>query len=187
VDANEAYATAQIAAEVSRRLEPFDVLFHEQPVAGFEALASVARGSTVPVMADESAWTSRDILTLDALQAASIVSLYVTKPGGLYKALQVAGVIAACGMTCDIGGSIEMGIGVAANLHLGVAIEPLAWASVCPVPNPSRKAGHDIAGIYYLDDVIVEPLQYQDGHLYVPDGPGLGIEVDETKLAAFSE
>ncbi|HEX5451857.1 MAG TPA: enolase C-terminal domain-like protein, partial [Candidatus Limnocylindrales bacterium] len=172
VDANEAYRTAHLAARVTRAMEPYDLRFHEQPVAGFEGLAAVARLTSTPVMADESAWTTDDVLRLHDLGAASIISLYVTKPGGLYRAMQVATVAAACDITCDIGGSIEMGIGVAANLHLGVAVEALHWASVCPVPNPDGRASTRIAGIYYLDDIIREPLRFEEGLLYVPDGPG---------------
>jgi muconate cycloisomerase len=141
----------------------------------------------MPVMADESAWTTRDVLRLRDLGAASIISLYTTKPGGLHRAMEVATVAAACGISCDIGGSIEMGIGVAANLHLGVSAGPLAWASVCPVPNPGGRAGHDVAGIYYLDDIITEPLRYEDGRLFVPEEPGLGIEVDEGQLERMGE
>ncbi len=186
VDANEAYATPELAAGTARRMEPYGILFQEQPVAGFEGLATVARTTSTPVMADESAWTTRDILELRDRQAASIISLYVTKPGGLHRAMEVAAVATACGITCDIGGSIEMGIGVAANLHLGVAVPNLLWASVCPVPNPEGRSGNEIAGIYYLDDIIAEPLRYEAGRLHVPDGPGLGIEVDEAKLAALA-
>jgi muconate cycloisomerase len=186
VDANEAYPTPRVAAQVTAEMEAYGIVFHEQPVAGFEELAEVARLIRVPVMADESAWYPRDILRLRDLHAADILSLYYTKPGGLYRARQVADVAGACGFTCDIGGSIEMGIGVAANLHLGVSTEILNWASVCPVPNPDGKAGVSIAGVYYLDDVIAAPLRFEDGHLFVPDGPGLGVEVDEAKLQRYA-
>jgi muconate cycloisomerase len=186
VDANEAYPAPRLAAHVTAEMEAYGILFHEQPVAGFEELAEVARLIHVPVMADESAWYPRDVLRLRDLHAADILSLYYSKPGGLYRARQVADVAAACGFTCDIGGSIEMGIGVAANLHLGVSTEILHWASVCPVPNPDGQAGVSIAGVYYLDDVITAPLRYQGGQLFVPEGPGLGVEVDEARLERYT-
>lgn len=186
VDANEAYPTPHVAVQVTRRMEPYDILFHEQPVAGFEALAEVARRIGVPIMADESAWFPQDVLRLHELRASSILSLYVTKPGGLYRALEVAAVARACGFTCDIGGSIEMGIGVAANLHLGVAVDILRWPSVCPVPNPDGVAPVRVGGVYYVDDIIAEPLRFENGHLYVPDRPGLGVEVNEAKLQRYS-
>jgi muconate cycloisomerase len=186
VDANEAYPTAQEAIRVTRAIAPYNVAFHEQPVAGFEALAQVARRIDIPVMADESAWFPQDILRLHALGAAEIISLYTTKPGGLHPAQQVATVAAACGMTCDIGGSIEMGIGVAANLHLGVSVGILRWASVCPVPNIDGRGPVKMAGVYYLDDIISTPIRYADGHAFVPEGPGLGIEVDRDKLKRYA-
>ena len=186
VDANEAYPAPRLAAHVTAEMEAYGILFHEQPVAGFEELAEVARLIHVPVMADESAWYPRDVLRLRDLHAADILSLYYSKPGGLYRARQMADVAAACGFTCDIGGSIEMGIGVAANLHLGVSTEILHWASVCPVPNPDGQAGVSIAGVYYLDDVITAPLRYQGGQLFVPEGPGLGVEVDEARLERYT-
>jgi len=186
VDANEGYSSAREAARITRAMEPYGLLFCEQPVMGFEALAEVARLVSVPVMADESAWFPQDILRLWQLQAAHIISLYYSKPGGLFRARQVADVARACGMTCDIGGSIEMGIGVAANLHLGVAVEALAWASVCPVPNVDGQGPTTTAGVYYRDDIITTPPRYEDGTLYAPDGPGLGVEVDERKLSRYA-
>ena len=187
VDGNEGYATPQMAIDVTREMMPYKIAFHEQPGAGFEALARVARAIDVPVMADESAWTPQDILRLRALDACEIISLYVTKPGGLYPALQVANVAQACGMTCDIGGSIEMGIGVAANLHLGVSVGLLNWASVCPLPNIDGGAPAKMAGIYYLDDIIRTPIKYEGGEVFVPTGPGLGVEVDEVKLKHYAQ
>lgn len=186
VDANEGYPTPWEAVRCTRQMEAYHILLHEQPVMGFEALAEVRRQVATPIMADESAWTAHDILRLRELQAADMISLYYSKPGGLYRARQVADVAQACGLTCDIGGSIEMGIGVAANLHLGVATEILACASVCPVPNPDGAGPSKIAGVYYLDDIIRAPLRYENGTLYAPQGPGLGVEVDERKLAIYA-
>jgi muconate cycloisomerase len=185
VDANEGYSSAREAARITREMERYGILFCEQPVAGFEALAEVVRLISVPVMADESAWFPPDVLRLWQLGAAQIISLYYSKPGGLYRARQVADVAQACGITCDIGGSIEMGIGVAANVHLGVAVEALAWPSVCPVPNMDGAGPTKMAGVYYRDDIIREPFRYEHGVLYPPERPGLGVEVDEEKLSRY--
>ncbi len=186
VDANEGYATPAEAIRITRQMEAEDILLHEQPVMGMEALAQVAAAVSVPIMADESVWFPQDVLRLWELRAAEMISLYYAKPGGLYRARQVAAIARACGIVCDIGGSIEMGIGVAANLHLGVTTEALALASVCPVPNPNGDGPTDIAGVYYLDDIITAPLRYEGGQLFVPDGPGLGVEVDERKLEKYA-
>jgi L-alanine-DL-glutamate epimerase-like enolase superfamily enzyme len=75
-----------------------------------------------------------------------------------------------------------MGIGVAVNLRLGVSVGVLRWASVCPVPNVDGAGPVKMAAGYYLDDIITSSLRYTDGHLFVADRPGLGVEVDRDKL-----
>jgi len=42
-----------------------------------------------------------------------------------------------------------------------------------------------VAGLFYLDDIIREPFHYEKGSLRVPDGPGLGVELDEERLALY--
>ncbi|WP_281690369.1 mandelate racemase/muconate lactonizing enzyme family protein [Pseudonocardia thermophila] len=187
VDGNEGYTTPHEAITVTRAQEEYDILLCEQPVAGLKALARVAAGVNTPVMADESAWNALDIVELDAANAAACYSLYVTKPGGLYRARQQAEIAAALGMYSDIGGSIEMGIGNAANLHLGVAM-PTAWLpSVCPMTTVAGIPGPSTACVYYTDDVVIQPFRFQDGMLLPPDGPGLGVEVDMDKVKAYSD
>ena len=186
VDGNESYASVHKAVDVTLRQEEFNLLLCEQPVAGARGLSRVASRIASPVMADESAWTAQDILELDRLDAAACFSCYVTKPGGLYRARQQADVAEQVGMYCDIGGSIETGIGNAANLQLGTALKIAILPSVCPVSQPEGSGGPEIAGVYYLDDLIVEPFRFVDGRVLAPHGPGLGIEVNRSKLSRYT-
>lgn len=186
VDGNEGYRSVPEAVQVTLRQEEYDILLCEQPVMGAKGLARVAARISSPVMADESAWTVQDILELDALEAAACISCYVTKPGGLYRARQQGDLAAAVGMYCDIGGSIELGVGNAANLHLGAALPNAILPSVCPVTNPDGAAKPQIAGVYYLDDIVTRPFRFEDGCVLVPEGPGLGVEVDESKLEKYA-
>lgn len=186
VDGNEGYASVAEAVAVTLRQEEYDILLCEQPVMGAAGLAKVAERISSPVMADESAWNVQDILELDALNAAACFSLYVTKPGGLFKARQVADVAEQLGMYSDIGGSIETGIGNAANLHLASSTKIAILPSVCPVSTPEGSGGPKTAGIYYLDDLITTPFKFENGRVFTPEGPGLGIEVDREKLARYT-
>jgi muconate cycloisomerase len=186
VDGNEGYRGVWEAIEVTRRQEDYGLFLCEQPVEGAEALAQVASSIETPVMADESAWTTHDILELHDLEAASCFSCYVTKPGGLFRARQQAEIAAALAMNCDIGGSIEMGIGNAANLHLGAALVTADLPSVCPVTMPIGSSGPVVAGVYYTDDIVSEPFGFVDGRVLVPEGPGLGVEVDMEKLKRYA-
>ncbi len=186
VDGNEGYSDVWEAIRVTRRQQEYDILLCEQPVMGAQALARVAERIDCPVMADESAWTVHDILELVEHKAAACFSCYVTKPGGLYRARQQADIAEALGLYSDIGGSIESGIGCAANLHLGAACAIATLPSVCPVAKPEGAAGPEVAGIYYLDDIVTEPFRFEDGCVLVPEGPGLGVEVDEDKLRKYA-
>lgn len=186
VDGNEGYGSVSEAVRVTKAQEEYNILLCEQPLMGARDLARVAERIDSPVMADESAWTMRDIIELDSLSAAQCISCYVTKPGGLYRAKQQGDLAAAYRLYCDIGGSIELGIGNAANLHLGAALPNAILPSVCPVSKPEGHAGPEVAGIYYLDDVVSEAFDFADGKVMRPKGPGLGIAVDTDKIKAYA-
>lgn len=185
VDGNEGYASVAEAVTVTKRQEEYDILLCEEPVVGAVGLSRVAERIDTPVMADESAWNVYDVMELDRLNAAACISLYVTKPGGLYRAKQVGDLVEQLDMYNDIGGSIETGIGNAANLQLGAAVRSTTLPSVCPVSQPAGSDGPEIAGVYYLDDLITTPFRFESGRVYVPEGPGLGIEVDREKLERY--
>ena len=95
-------------------------------------MAQVARRSTVPIMADESAWTPQDVLEIVEREAADMISLYTTKPGGLSKAKKVAAVAEAAGLPLNVNGSHETGVGNAANLHLVASTAAVTEAGVFP-------------------------------------------------------
>lgn len=186
VDGNEGYSSVAEAVRVTRMQEESNILLCEEPVVGAVGLARVAERIDTPVMADESAWNVHDVMELHRLNAAQCISLYVTKPGGLYHARQVGYLVEKLDMYNDIGGSIETGIGNAANLHLGSAVKSMTLPSVCPVSQPEGSGGPEVAGVYYLDDLITEPFKFEEGRVHTPTGPGLGIEVDLEKIKRYA-
>jgi muconate cycloisomerase len=185
VDANEGYKTPGEAIKTIRRMEAFDLIYAEQPVAGIARMAEVARAIDTPVMADESAWNSHDVIDIIERRAAQIVSIYTTKPGGLYRAMEVAAVARAAGIVCNVNGSAELGIGNLANLALAAAAPAVTLACVVPISTPASAQRGQIAGIYYKDDLIAAPMEYRDGAVLVPSGPGLGIDVDPAKIEQY--
>jgi muconate cycloisomerase len=185
VDANEGYRTAGQAIQTIRRMERHRLLYVEQPVSGIENLAAVARAIDPPVMADESAWNAHDVIQLIAQRAAQIVSIYTTKPGGLYRAMEVAAVCRAAGIVCNVNGSVETGVGNLANIHLAAAAPSVALSCVVPVSTPAAFQRGQIGGIYYTDDFLAEPMRLVDGAIEVPTGPGMGIAVDEAKVEQY--
>ncbi|MGX1101047.1 mandelate racemase/muconate lactonizing enzyme family protein [Amorphus sp. MBR-141] len=185
VDANEGYRTPGDAVKTIRKMEPYELLYVEQPVMGIERLAEVARAIDPPVMADESAWNAHDVVQIIDAQAADIISIYTTKPGGLFKAMEVAAVCRAAGIVCNVNGSVETGIGNLANLHLAAAAPAVTLSCVIPVSTPAETLGERIGGIYYRDDLIAEGMQFVDGAVELPEGPGMGIAADLDKIDTY--
>ncbi len=185
VDANQGYPTPKAAIKTIKAMEEFNLLYMEQPVEGIDRMAEVASRVDTPIMADESAWTPEDVLEIAKKKAADIISLYTTKPGGMFKAKKVAAVAEAAGLQCNVNGSVETGIGNAANLHLAASTGVVTLGCVVPVSTPKGKGKKGIAGIYYQDDIIQEAFEYADGDIVVPSKPGLGIELDEEKLKHY--
>ncbi len=185
VDANEGYASPGEAIQTVRKMQAFELKYVEQPVAGIERIAEVARAIDAPVMADESAWNAHDALQIIERRAAQIVSIYTTKPGGLYKAMEVAAVCRAAGVVCNVNGSVETAVGNRANVQLAAAAPAVTLSCVVPVSTPAEQLGDRIAGIYYRDDLIETPMNFVDGAIEVPSTPGMGIEVDEDKVARY--
>src|SRR5262249_1554621 len=98
--------------------------------------SEVAPAIDAAVMADESAWNAHDVIEIIDKRAAQIVSIYTTKPGGLYRALEVAAVARAAGLICNINGSAETGIGNLANLQLAAVAPCTVLSCVVPVSTP---------------------------------------------------
>lgn len=185
VDANQGWPDPRTAADAIARMDQYDVAIVEQPVEGIDQMAEVKRLIRPRLMADESAWTTQDIYELAEKRAADVISLYYTKPGGMHPGQKVAAVCEAVGFHANLNGSAETGIGNAANLHLTAACKIIDLACVVMVNAPAGRAPTKMGGHFYTDDLITQPYGYRDGHILVPDGPGLGVVLDEEKLAKY--
>jgi muconate cycloisomerase len=185
VDANQGWPDPKTAVRAIERLDEYNISFVEQPVEGIDRLAEVRRQVRTRIMADESAWTPTDVYEIARKEAADLISIYTTKPGGLYKGLQVAAVCEAVGFRANLNGSGETGIGNAANLHLAAACRIIDQPIVIGVSAPAGRGPTKIASVFYVDDICTEPYGYKDGCVIVPNGPGLGVELDEEKLEKY--
>jgi muconate cycloisomerase len=168
VDANQGWDRVT-ALRAIRALEPAGLDFVEQPVPRWDrrGLAAIGRRARVPVLADESCASPHDALELARLGGVSILSLKVTKSGGLAATMAIARVAEAAGLGAYVGCMIETSLGTAAYLHAALAAAPVTWG--CELFGPLLLQG----------DVTREPVRYADGAILALDGPGLGVEVDE--------
>lgn len=185
LDANQGYPDVSTAIAAIRSMEQFHLDVIEQPVQGLGALREVRCAVDPMVMADESCWSLEDGLEIISQRAADAVSIYVAKAGGLYFASRLAAACAAASIACDVNGSLETGIGTAANLHLAASQPAIRLPCVICASAPRDHAPTRVACRYYLDDVIQVPFPYHDGRLRVTESPGLGIALDEEKVAAY--
>lgn len=149
--------------------------FLEQPLPpeDIEGLARLSAMKKVPIMADESLASVQDALRLATEKAADIFSLKIHKSGGMKNTMKIAGIAEAAGISCFGGTSLESSIGTAACAHV--------YASI-----PNLSEGSELFGPDWLaDDLVKNPLTTKDGFLFVPDCPGLGVELDEQKVEEY--
>lgn len=170
VDANQGYTVLE-AVSVARRLEAYDVTHFEQPVDAhdLEGMARVARATRVPITADEAVFNERDIVALYRAGAAGSISIKLAKAGGLDRGRACLHLARSLGMHAFLSGKVaESSIATAAQLHVGATLDELT----------------EVSGTaqYLAHDVVREPLWPVDGAYAVPQGPGLGVEVDEAAL-----
>ena len=175
IDGNQKYDRAS-ALKVSLAVEKFDLQWIEQPLPDWdlEGLALIADAVHTPIAVDESLYTLHDVYKLAKAKAADVINIKVSKCGGITNSLKIASAAESVGIPCFLGGCIETGVGTAAALHFGAC-------------SPNLFPGLEIAGSGpFTDDIITAPFVAQNGVVHLPDGPGLGVTVNEEKLEFYS-
>ncbi|MCC7273238.1 MAG: cycloisomerase [Alphaproteobacteria bacterium] len=176
IDYNQGLEAWDAVAKV-RDMERFRPTFIEQPVARphRHAMAAIARAIDTPIMADESCFDPEEAIECVRLQAADLFAVKIMKSGGLRRAQAVAEIGAAAGIACYGGTMFEGGLANAAGAHLVGATQ-----------NISLGAEFYTARFVLAEDVLAEPLAIRDGGTVVPEGPGLGVTVDEAKVRKYA-
>lgn len=169
VDANGGYTVEQ-AVWAAKRFDELDVALFEQPTkrGDHRAMAAVRRKTAIPVMADESVFTSHDALEVIRHEAADVLSLYPGKHGGIRPTQAIAKMAESAGIVCTIGSNLEREIATVAMAHVTVATANL----MC-----ERFPGDLIGPIYFEAPLCDPPLRYSADRLFVPEGPGLGVSL----------
>jgi len=179
VDANQGWLDAKTATRAIKLLEPYDIEFVEQPVRmdDLEAARWVRDHVDVPIALDESVRGPREALACVKAGACDIFVVKLMKTGGILNALKVNAIAEAAGLSILMGNMGESTLGLAAHFHVNAA---LANATHCDADLPSRPGGlvRDIAG--GLEGEVCDGVAV----VRVPEGPGLGVVVDEEAIAA---
>ncbi|MEO2031430.1 MAG: enolase C-terminal domain-like protein [Planctomycetaceae bacterium] len=179
VDANCGWTVAQ-AKRTLQCLREFNILFAEQPIpiADRAELAVLRQNTDIPIMADESAFTSGDVWHLTSERAVDIISVYPGKNGGIQNTVEVVHTAKAAGIPCAMGSNLELGIGTSAMLHLGAALQSIA---------SEQYPGDFIGPLYHEADMLKQPLKLGPASAIVPEGPGLGVELDPEQLEKYRD
>lgn len=175
VDANHAWDEAT-AIRCLPALAELGVRLIEQPLPArnIQSMARVRSRSTVPLMADESVFSSHDMLGVAQAAAADAVSLKLVRHASLCNLRNVAAVAEAAGIGLYGGCLLESSIGAAAHLHAFAGLASLDWG--CEHFGPQILTG----------DLVREPLHFADFHIHLPAGPGIGVTLDRDKLRRYA-
>ena len=180
VDANGNmdYSTA---LDLSLRLEEFNIFKVEQPVPRWDidGLARLQRKLHTSVAAHESAIEIPGLLECIKKDACDSVCIKVVWSGGIMKSKEWLAIAKAADLAISCGAMVGSGYEAAAQAHF---LASDAWCA---------KLGHANLGPVLLhntfnttspaitDDLSKNPPVYKDGYFYAPDGPGLGLELNE--------
>ncbi len=182
VDANHAY-DATAAIDLGRRMEGSNIAWFEEPVppedaAGYRAVKSAI---AIPVAGGECEFTRFGFRELLVTHALDILQPDTCAAGGLSECKKIADMSEAFGIRYNphVWGT---GIAIAASLQLLAVLPSHTPTSLAPIEpmlefdrteHPIRQA------------ILTDPIEHKNGKVIVPDGPGLGIEIDRDALARF--
>jgi len=160
------------AIKAIERLGCVDPLLVESPCPDLDGKAKVR--AAVPFPISEHCTSEAQATAFAQAQAVDILNIAVCARG-IRRARNLFATAEALGLKTLIGTTQELSIGTAAQAHLA--------ASVANLEFPGDAAGAQL----YVDDVVSDRVHYRAGHLVVPGGPGLGMELDREKLEALTD
>ncbi len=173
IDPNMGYTPA-VALQLARDLEPYHLEYFEQPMqAGLIADSARLRKQTkTPLGLNESVTTPDVVLQILQLNAADVILPDTYQCSGILGVKKVAALAEAAGVPCVFHCAHDLGLKTAAMLHVVASSPNFPLANDCTY--------------YGLEDDVIMPLhKIERGFLAVPEGPGLGVTVDESKLARY--
>ena len=166
VDANQGW-TPMEAVAVLHKMEDADIRieFVEQPVKGHDlkGMKFVKDHVSIPVMADESAFSLRDVTNIIEMGAADFINIKLMKTGGIYNALALCALAESAHMECMIGCMMESKISVTAAAHLACARSIITR---CDLDAP----------VLCSEDPIEGGARYEGEHIILSSESGFGFK-----------
>jgi muconate cycloisomerase len=166
--------TLAAATRYAERTRDARLSFIEQPLPADDltGLRALTRAAKTAIGMDESIHSLANIELVKRAGAKGI-SLKLIKLGGFREAVAAGKLCRKLGLKINVAAKIaESSIGTAAAVHLACAVPNVDW-------------GVSLTNMYLAEDIVRRPIAIADGKVVLPDGPGLGVEVDETAVARF--
>ena len=173
-DANQGY-TLEEATRMARALERLGVPLFEQPVpmSDIHAMKKLLSATSLTIGLDEAAIGIPFVVELIRREAVECLAIKVSKVGGIHYARQMCDLALNAGLKLIGSGLQDAPIGFAASVHVFAA-----YGMADPV---------DLNGPQFIaEDYLQSPLPIERMTVRVPTSPGLGITIDEAKLAGFA-
>jgi D-galactarolactone cycloisomerase len=182
VDINGAY-TQDVALECARAIAPFDIHWIEEPLppGDLRGYAELRARSPIPIAAGEAHHTIRDFHALIDGRCLDIVQPSIPAVGGLGEARRIATLALAANLRVTPhawGGAV----GLATACHF-IASLPASPHTDHP-PHP-QMLEYDMSDNALRTALLKTPLALRKGHVVLPDGPGLGIELDPATVERY--
>jgi muconate cycloisomerase len=175
VDVNQAWSESTAKQGIAK-LQEAGIDLIEQPIVkeNFDGLARLTAMFQVPIMADEAQGNLSDAFKLAKIRACDVFALKIGKAGGLYNVLKAAAIAESADISLYGGTLLEGTIGSIASAHAFSTVKNMAW-------------GTELFGPLLLtDDIVKTKIDFSNGTLTLPQGTGLGVELDEEKLKFYS-
>jgi len=175
VDVNQAWDESTAAKGMAElQAAGIDLVEQPTPMKDHAALVRLSQKFHLPILADEAVADASDMYNLAAAGFSGAVALKIAKAGGPAQALKQAAVAQAAGIGLYGGTLLEGTIGTVAALHAWSTLETLHWGTEMFGP------------LLMKDDIVDKPLSFHDNGVDLPQGPGLGVTLNEDKLAEYS-
>jgi L-alanine-DL-glutamate epimerase-like enolase superfamily enzyme len=166
----------------------YNLFLSEQPVPWWDidGLARLRRKVDVPIMADESAAELNDLTKLIQRDAVDGFFLKVPKAGGIHKSQKFVAIAQSVGLIVMCGCMIDTSLGAAANAQFLAATEWMGRIEQEAIGPLNLFNAFSTANISPENDLAVKPIRYEGGFLYPPEGPGLGVELNEDAVRKYA-
>jgi glucarate dehydratase len=174
IDPNAAWSV-ETSVRVAKGVDDLGMEYLEDPTPGLDGMAAVRKQTKIPLATNMVVTRMEHVAPAIQKGSIDIVLLDNHYMGGLNNVRYWAAICEAMGWGCSGHSNNHLGISMAMMTHMNCAISRVKYHADTHYP-------------WTTQDIIKGPmLQFNEGRMRLPDGPGLGVEIDRDKLAALKE